>query len=453
MSLRSFLGGLVGSSRSRVETLNHDGVVLLEQGKLDDALARFEEAISVDPKDERAYLNRGAIWARKKDWPAVLAECETAMRLNPASLVAYNLRSMAKHATGDQQGALADANQALRHGNWAIALHNRGCAYAAMHDDDRALGDFDEAIRLDAGLVDAWVGRAGIWTRRDDHGRAIADLDQVIRLKPNRADFHVSRATHWIALREFARAIDDCTAAIRLSPQNALAHVHRANALVGLNRTDEALSDCNEAIRLNPRLAEGFLQRASILFRRQRYDEALADFDEAIKINPNSGFAFYTRSLVHQLRGDLRQALADANEGVRLAPKDAVAYNNRGFMRMKSGDFGGAVDDYLEAIRLNRDHPNAHKNLAWLQATCPDERFRTGLDAVRNTNRAIELAGGQHPEWQEILAAAYAELGDFGAAVRWQEKALGAANVADQSLAQERLAGYRSHHPWREAAS
>jgi tetratricopeptide (TPR) repeat protein len=449
MSLRSFFAGLVVSSGYRAATLKAQGMALLKQDKLDDALFRFNEALFLDPRDEAIYLSRATVWVRKKDWQAVMAECETALRLNPASLSAFNLRCVAKFALGDHQGALADANQALQRGNWVSALCNRASIYAALRDYDRALGDFDEAIRLDPRTVDAWVGRAEVWKLKNDHQRAMADLARAISLKPRRPDLYTSRAVHLIAAREFAQANDDCTAALRLSPENAPAHALRAVALAGLKRFDEALSDCGEALRLSPRAVDALMVRGSILLDRRQYDEALADFDEAIRINPNQGRSFSNRSLAHQLRGDLRQAVADANEGVRLSPQDAVAYNNRGFMRMKSGDYGRAVEDYLEAIRLDRDHPNAYKNLAWLQATCPEERFRAGLDAVRNANRAIELVQGKHPDWQEILAAAHAELGDFGAAVRWQEKALEAA-ATEQAPAKERLACYQSRQPWRE---
>jgi hypothetical protein len=99
---------------------------------------------------------------------------------------------------------------------------------------------------------------------------------------------------------------------------------------------------------------------------------------------------------------------------------------------------------------LNPDHPNAYKNLAWLQATCPEERFRDGSDGVRNARRAIDLTQGKQTAWLEILAAAHAESGDFAAAVECQSKALEAAALPDRALALTRLDSYKAWRPWRE---
>ncbi len=50
--------------------------------------------------------------------------------------------------------------------------------------DETALADFTEAIRLDPGNDAAYTGRAAVWDRKGERDRAIADLDQVIRLEP-----------------------------------------------------------------------------------------------------------------------------------------------------------------------------------------------------------------------------------------------------------------------------
>lgn len=96
------------------------------------------------------------------------------------------------------------------------------------------------------------------------------------------------------------------------------------------------------------------------------------------------------------------------------------------------------------------DHPNAYKNLAWLQATCTDERFRAGADAVQNANRAMELAGWTQADWQAVLAAAYAEAGDFNAAIQWQTKALDAVTLQHRAISLERLSAYKVRRAWRE---
>jgi len=50
---------------------------------------------------------------------------------------------------GDNDRAIADFNEAIRlKPNDASAYNNRGLAYAAKGDDDHATADFNEAARL-----------------------------------------------------------------------------------------------------------------------------------------------------------------------------------------------------------------------------------------------------------------------------------------------------------------
>jgi len=68
-----------------------------------------------------------------------------------------------------------------------FALNNRGVAYQAKGDYDRAIIDHDEAIRLDRGFAVAYYSRGHAYQAKHEIDRAIADYDQAIRLQPNYA--------------------------------------------------------------------------------------------------------------------------------------------------------------------------------------------------------------------------------------------------------------------------
>jgi hypothetical protein len=85
-------------------------------------------------------------------------------------------------------------------------------------------------------------------------------------------------------------------------------------------------------------------------------------------------------------------------------------------------------------------------------ATCPDERQRDGKRAVVMATKACTISGWKDPYLIDTLAAAYAESGDFEAAIRWQTKALEMLSRDEQAVqaGRQRLELYRENKPYRE---
>ena len=99
-----------------------------------------------------------------------------------------------------------------------------------------------------------------------------------------------------------------------------------------------------------------------------------------------------------------------------------------------------------------RQMASTSHSLSWILATCPDDSVRDGAKAVRYAIRACELTEWENAEYLDTLAAAYAEAGDFLAAVKWQKKAmqpLGESEDRTRTRFQSRLELYRAKKPYR----
>ncbi len=59
-----------------------------------------------------------------------------------------------------------------------------GLAYDAKNNHDRAIADFNEAIRLNPKYTFAFNNRGNAYDAKNDHDRAIADYTEAIRLDP-----------------------------------------------------------------------------------------------------------------------------------------------------------------------------------------------------------------------------------------------------------------------------
>ncbi len=147
------------------------------------------------------------------------------------------------------------------------------------------------------------------------------------------------------------------------------------------------------------------------------------------------------------------QALTNLYETLKVQPTPE-AHVQIAVIRTAQGEFPDAVEHYQAALRLKADAPEILNNLAWLLATCPDDRIRNGAQAVQYAERACELTQDKQPMMLGTLAAAYAEAGRFDEAVATAQKACALATQQGDALLLQKnqalLELYRAHKPWRE---
>jgi tetratricopeptide (TPR) repeat protein len=276
---------------------------------------------------------------------------------------------------------------------------------------------YTEKIHINPNNATAYNERGLLWDTKGEYEKAIADYTEALRIEPNTAAYFNNLGTVWQVKGEHQKALANFAEAIRLDPKTALRYAHRANTWRAMGHYEYALLDVNYAIRLDPNYADAYAGRGNAWYDKDDYDKAIADFDQAI----------------------------------RLKPKVAVYYRNRGKSYFKHGSFNRAIADYNEAIRLDPSNEWGYARLAYLRATCPDERFRDGPAALELAKKAYELDGGKEAHPLSALAAAYAELGQFDQAVAFETKAVDLETfVKSKAEARERLAVYQSGKPWRE---
>jgi tetratricopeptide (TPR) repeat protein len=145
----------------------------------------------------------------------------------------------------------------------AEAFGKRGLAYRLKGEYDRAIQDYNQAIKLNAKSAAAYNNRGVAYDHKGEYDRAIQDYDQAIKLKP-----------------DFAAALDNrCW----------------ARAVVGILRP--ALADCNEALRLMPSNAATLDSRGFVFLKMSQFDAAVSDYDAALRIDAKGAFALYGRGL------------------------------------------------------------------------------------------------------------------------------------------------------------
>jgi len=135
--------------------------------------------------------------------------------------------------------------------NLAKLHYNRGVEWAAKSNHDRAIADYDIAIRLNPRNGDAYYNRGGAWGNKGDHDHAIADYDVAIKLNPKDPAAYSSRGFERAAKGEYSHAIADYGTAIRLNPKSAGALLARGRARYYSGDYLNSASDLEQSLKLD----------------------------------------------------------------------------------------------------------------------------------------------------------------------------------------------------------
>src|SRR5437667_110308 len=119
-------------------------------GDLDGAIADYNRAIQLDPKDAAIYNNRGLTKQAKGELDAAIVDFNRAIQLNPKDAVAYINRGNARDEKGDLEGAIADYNRGIElNPKDSKAYHYRADVHAKKKEYDAAVMDTLKAIELE----------------------------------------------------------------------------------------------------------------------------------------------------------------------------------------------------------------------------------------------------------------------------------------------------------------
>ncbi len=96
--------------------------------------------------------------------------------------------------------------------------------------------------------IKALIARAGAYGRNDQIDRAIGDYDTALRLDPARADVFNARGELWRSKGDRPRALADFGAAIKLNPQHETARANYKSLAQELERLGAQMAIKNKPI-------------------------------------------------------------------------------------------------------------------------------------------------------------------------------------------------------------
>jgi tetratricopeptide (TPR) repeat protein len=268
--------------------------------------------------------------------------------------VDYYERAQTRSREGDNKGALANINRAIRSDpRMAIAYFARGDINRSDGDAKGAVADFTIGIKMDPKFAPAYVGRGNARRNLDDTKGAIADFNKAIKLDAKNASAYIGLGMARTQ-KGIGGAVNAFTKAIKLDPKYSEAYFGRGWARASKGETKRAISDFTRAIKLNPRHGMAYMLRGEAYRANRETDKAIADFTKAIKVGvPNWAHAYGNRGSVRLTKGDYNRALVDFDKAIELDPKLAALYLGRGTVYLEKGNTEKAIGDLTLAVKLD----------------------------------------------------------------------------------------------------
>ncbi len=380
-----------------------------------------DSAIGLWGLAKRAYMDSARLARsemRKKLELGVELSTE-ALAKQEAFAWALIIRGLCHKDLENWEASQADHDRVITLTGWPNAYLNRGNLRHAMKRYDKALEDYDKALRLDPQSFSAYNSRGDLHLDAERYDEARADFDKAINLNPKFSRAYNNRGVLHYEIRRYDEALADYAQAIRLDPESARAHMNRGKLHDEMKQYHKARSDFDKAINLNPKLAVAYDARGLLHYAMKRYDKARADFDKAINLNPKFSRAYNNRGVLHYEIRRYDEALADYAQAIRLDPQLPKAHMNRGQAHHAMKRYDKALADYDNAIRLDPQLTMAHLYRGkWHQKMKRYDKALTDYDNAIRLDPLLDKTYFHRAGLHEEMKRPHKALADFDSAIR-----------------------------------
>jgi protein O-mannosyl-transferase len=165
---------------------NNLGDSLLRRGQVDEAIADYQKASEMSPRDSRPQSNLGFAFLQKGQVNEAIIHSQKALEIEPDGSEAHHILGDAYLAKGDFVQAIASYQEALRvKPNDATAHDNLGISFAAIGKISEAIEQFGEALRVDSNCAEAHYNLGYLLVELGHQKEAVGHLAEAVRLKPD----------------------------------------------------------------------------------------------------------------------------------------------------------------------------------------------------------------------------------------------------------------------------
>ncbi|MBO0348778.1 tetratricopeptide repeat protein [Phormidium pseudopriestleyi FRX01] len=391
------------ASGEDAEALLHIGEYYYQKGKLTEAIAACEKAVSLQPNLALAYKilgnarlagrqleaaqqcylkaleiqpdcaevygNLGTVLAQQQNWDQAILADQKALELQPTFAGVYRNLANVLERVGKAQDAAMCRYRALSlepQGMTALECLKLGNILIIEGKQEEALTCYRRAIELNPQLSPAYHNLGEIFSNKQEWYAAITAYGQAITVKVENGRSHYGLLKALVELERWEEAVRAYQQGIQLKVTSAEIYQQLADALTKLQRWEEAASAYRQAIELNSDNSWSHNNLGDALLKLQRWEEAVVAYRRAIGLNPEFHWSHYNLGEALSQLEQWDEAVAAYRQAVKLQPdlpwisqKLGDALRERAML-----DLAAALGCYRQAIQEHpEDLQNYHKAL------------------------------------------------------------------------------------------
>jgi tetratricopeptide (TPR) repeat protein len=330
---------------------------LVAEGKINQAITMYEEALKVDPRNPAIYVTVARLQVLYGDYDSADENITLALMLNDKNALARAVHGWVLGKKNQYLQGETELQVALDlDPNSALAYAYRAELYKDMIDAgkgdfttiDKAISDSQKAVSLDSSQLEVRRARGLVLEVTGNYAEAAEEFKAALVMNPNLAELYVALARNYRVLAQepsdFGRALEALNRAIALRPDIAEPYAEQALTYFAVGDFANAIQMGQLAADRDPTnpLMHGLL--GTMYYRNFQYQEAADEFRLAVRggvtrkgstvepIPVDGGYTFvvyYVRfGLSLSYVGQCQEALQVAQQLLQAAPSDETALQN-----------------------------------------------------------------------------------------------------------------------------
>jgi len=263
------------------------GNALKDQGRLEEAILNYRQALSIKPDFAEACNNLGSALKEHGDLEAAIESFRRSIALKPNFAETHSNLGNALKDQGQLEEAIACYGQALLlKPDYAEAYNNLGAALKAQNKLDAAIESYQKAISLKSDFFDAHNNLGNALMAQGKLDAAVVSFYQSLLIKPDVAEVHNNLGNALKDQGKLDAAVESFQKALEIKSDFAEAHSNLGLALQKQSKMDEAIAHYYKALSIKPKYAEAYNNLGLALQEQGKLDEAIDSYHKALALRP-----------------------------------------------------------------------------------------------------------------------------------------------------------------------